>query len=198
MVAFILLLLVQFFLLQAYYGISFTLGMIICNLHVNSEKFKKLFSRSAVKYICLLVGLYFASYPFTGYQGSTAKSVYSPISFFDVYPHVISYITGNTLLFCVLLNAMRVKVLLTGKIFQFFGDISFMFYLTHFFLLFSFSPWLLYKLGDIGSSSFRLVVTGIASFTIITLASYLLHKLIDKPVLRLTNIYSKKLFEVCA
>jgi len=193
MVIFVLVLLAQVFLFQAYYGVSFTLGMIICNLHVNSERFKKLFSGAVIKYSCLLLGLYFASYPFAGYKGSTAVSVYSPISFFDVYPHVISYITGNTLLFCVLLNAPRVKVLLTHKIFRFFGDISFMFYLTHFLILFSFSPCLYNMLLPIGRTA-DLVVTVLATFGLITLVSYLLSRWVDKPVIKLTNSYSKKLF----
>ena len=188
--------LAQCLLMQSYYSVSFTLGLLVCELHQHSQKFNRYVSYPYTKFFCLAVGLYFASYPFTGYLGSTEKSMYAPISFFDTYPHVISYVFGNLLLFLFLLYAPKIKTLLSKPLLLFFGDISFMFYLLHFLVLFSFTAWLYQKLVPHLVTSANLWVCGICSFVLITLASYLFTRWIDKPVIRLCNNYTKKIFGI--
>ena len=191
---FILWILAQIFLLQSFYGVSFSLGMFVCMLHQRAAKFNGFFSRPFLKGICLVLGLYFASYPNTGYETSAQRSMYNPISFFDVYPHVISYIFGNLLLFLLLLHSPALKKLLSKRILLFFGRISFMFYLIHFLLLFSFSPWLYQKLGMTLVNTATLWLTAFISFMLITGVSYLLYKWVDQPVIKLCDRSVKRVF----
>lgn len=184
----------ELFLMQSFYALSFTCGLILCLLHNQSPVFSRLFSNPIAKTICLPVGLYFTSYPFTGYQGGIEKSIYAPICFFDVYPHVVSYLFGNLLLFLFLLYSSKTQAFLSRRLFLFFGEISFMFYLLHFLILFSFTAWLYQLLLPHLIAQANLWVCGIASFALITLLSYLFTLWIDRPAIRLTATYTKKIF----
>jgi peptidoglycan/LPS O-acetylase OafA/YrhL len=191
---FVGLILVQFIVLQEYYSVAFVAGMLFAHLEVHSLKFQTLFSKTSIKIICLLLGIYFGSYPFTGYQNAAANSVYAPISFFEVYPHVISYLIGVIFLFCFLVHSVTAKKILSGRIFQFYGEISFMFYLIHFLLLLSLSPRLYVRFNPSGNGSGDLVITGLLSFVAVTIAAYLLTRFIDRPVIKTCNRLVKKFF----
>lgn len=191
---FVSIILVQFVILGEYYSMAFVCGTLFANLQVNSNKFRSVFNTKAIKYLCLLGGLYFSSYPFTGYQNAAANSVYAPISFFDTYPHVISYLIGVLLLFCFLLHSKAAQELLTKRIVLFFGQISFMFYLIHFLLLLSFTPWLYHYLSAQYNTNLTLGVSLLTSFVLTTSVSFLLTKIIDAPVIKACNTYVKKFF----
>lgn len=193
---FLLWLLIQIFLLQSFYSVSFTIGLMIARLDVQSEKFKSVFSSRLLKWIFLVVGLYFSSYPFTGYELASNLSLYRLISFFDTFPHVISYVIGNTLLFIVIINATTVKNIFSRPILLLLGNISFMFYLIHFLVLFTFSGWCYQSLVPYLISSANITITGFLSFVLITLISYVLNKYIDVPVVKYCNVYTHKLFGV--
>lgn len=188
-------LLVQLFFLHSYNGAAFTVGLFLAYFQKNLVAFKMWLSKPILKYTCWLLGIYFASYPYTGYQNSVLSSVYKPISFFEVYPHIISYLLGATLLFCALSVSSKIQALLSTKTALFFGKISFMFYLIHFLLLFSFSPWLYQFLSGQVSLNASLFLTGLFSFAVITVVSFVLYKLVDKPVTILCNRYTTKIFE---
>lgn len=191
--------LVQLLVLKSYFGMAFTLGLLVAYIQTNVPRFTTLFSGKLLKSICLIVGLYFASYPFTGYETSSAQSMYLPISFFDKIPATISYAFGNLLLFCVILHSSRIQQFLSKPILLFFGNISFMFYLVHFLLLFSFSPWVFFHLfPSLHNTLSNYFLTGVSTFALITLVSFVLYKLVDLPVVKLCNIYSKRLFQPLA
>jgi peptidoglycan/LPS O-acetylase OafA/YrhL len=193
---FIFWILIQCFVLESYFSVAFTIGMMLCGLEKNSVKFKKVFSRPFIMFLCAAIGLYFASYPHVGYQGSTRHSFYAPISFFEVYPHIISFLIGDSLLLCFLMHSIRSQEFFSKKIFLFFGKISFMFYLVHLFLLLSFTPWFYNKLHSHMGMGPNLIISGIVSFAVISFASYALYLWVDKPVIKYCSIYLKKFFGV--
>lgn len=186
--------LIQFIVLQEYYSVAFVIGMLLAKLEVNSEKFNAFIAKPFVHYSCLLLGIYFGSYPFTGYQNAAAHSVYAPISFFEVYPHIISYLIGVIFLFCFLLKARFFQKILSGKLFLFFGEISFMFYLIHFLLLLSVSPVIFAQLANPHNTALNLIITGLGSFAAVTLAAYILTLLFDRPAIKLSNRFAKLFF----
>lgn len=188
------LMIVQFVVLEEYYSVAFVAGALFAKLETGSFTFKKVLSLPVVHYTCLILGLYFGSYPFTGYQNAAASSVYAPISFFEVYPHVISYLIGIIFLFCFLLYSGFTQKLLSKKLFLFFGEISFMFYLIHFLLLLSVTPRVYAWLANANDGGLDLAVTGLLSFLAVTLAAFLLTKAIDKPVIRQCNKFAGKFF----
>src|SRR5207253_125005 len=116
-----------------------------------------------------------------GYEKSTVHSLYAPISFFEKYPHIISYLFGDLLLFLFFLRSGTLKKIFTKKPFQFFGDISFMFYLVHMLILFSFSPWLFNALAHHVTRFQDLIITALLSMFVVSLVSYLLYEFVDKP-----------------
>ncbi|HOZ87803.1 MAG TPA: acyltransferase [Bacteroidia bacterium] len=186
----------QFLFLHSYYSAMFTMGLILCHLHLHSTRFNQLASQPIVKTICLAVGIYFASYPFTGYQGGSEKTVYQLISFFEKIPHFISYAIGDLLLFIFLLHSQFFKKLLSKSFLLFFGEISFMVYLVHFLIIFSFSVWMYQKLLPHLVSTANLWVTGLASFALIIAVSWLLTICIDRPWLTWCNVSIKKYFDI--
>ena len=111
---------IQIFFLQAYYSVAFALGMLLCHLHQKNALFNHIISKWPIRLLFLVIGIYFASYPFVGYEKSTVNSMYAPISFFEKYPHIISYLVGDFFLFCFLLHATRLKNLLSTSVFRFF------------------------------------------------------------------------------
>jgi peptidoglycan/LPS O-acetylase OafA/YrhL len=182
--------------LQSFYSASFTLGLMLSHLNLKSPAFNAFASKPLVKLLCLLMGLYFASYPFTGYEGVTQRTIYGPISFFDTIPHVISFAFGNLLLFIFMMHSARAKKILAWPTLLFFGEISFMFYLVHFLIIFSFSPRMYQFLQPYLVTTANAWLTGLASFVMVTLASWVLYLCVDKPVVRLCNVYTKKLFGI--
>lgn len=193
---FIVWLLAQVFLMEAYYGAAFTLGMLICSAEKNVPAFSEFFSRGLVKTLCFCIGLYFASYPFVGYVDSTKHSFYAPISFFEKVPHIISFLFGDVLLFCFILHSGRSKNVLSKGVFLFFGNISFMFYLVHFMLLLSFTPWIFNALSSHVGFISNILLSGITTFLLISATSYILYKYVDKVVLHACGVYLKKLFQL--
>jgi peptidoglycan/LPS O-acetylase OafA/YrhL len=193
---FIVWLLVQLFFLHSYNGAAFTFGLLFAFSQQHAPKLKQLLSKTAVKYTCLIIGIYFASYPYTGYQNAVLSSIYKPISFFEVYPHLISFLIGVVFLFAALSVSVKFQNLLSGKLFIFFGNISFMFYLIHFLILFSFSPSLYQAVLPHCSFGSTIFITGLLSFVVITLVSFVLYTIVDKPVIRLCNTYAKKIVGV--
>ena len=69
-----------------------------------------------------------------------------------------------------------------------------MFYLIHFLLLLSVTPRVYTKLSNTNDGGMDLALTGIISFGAITLAAYILTRLIDKPVIKISNKFAKLFF----
>jgi len=187
-------LLVQLFFLHSYNGAAFTFGMLFAFFRKSTVVFQQQLERPAIKYSALILGVYFASYPYTGYQGAVLNSIYRPISFFEVYPHIISFLIGSVLLFAAFSSSVRIQKLLGKKLFLFFGKISFMFSLVHFLLLFSFSPWLYRQLISSVSFEANMLITATVSLMLICLVSLVLHKIVDAPVVSLCNRYVNRIF----
>jgi peptidoglycan/LPS O-acetylase OafA/YrhL len=189
-------LLVQLFVLRSYYGAAFTAGLLICYSQINLEWFTKFFNSKPVKLFCFVTGIYFASYPFIGYQNSTNNGLYAPISFFEKYPHIISYFIGDLLLFCFVLHSNKIKNLLSHRIFRFFGDISFMLYLLHLLIILSLTPKIFHFFSFYVGRHANLCITLLITFAIVSGLSALFYRFIDLPVLRNCSKLIKKFFDI--
>lgn len=195
---FLLWLFFQLFFIRSYIGAAFTVGLLLAYAEVNEPKFGTFFSRKPVRFFCFLVGLYFATYPYTAYEGASKKSVYALISFFDKYPHVISHFFGDVLLFVSLLYSKKAQGFLSASAFLFLGKISFMLYLTHFLVVFSFSPWLYIRLLESCSHDVSVSICGLLTFGLTVLISWILYRIVDKPSLDFCNRKTAELFKVAA
>lgn len=171
---------IQFFILKEYYSIAFITGMLLARLNAEETRFAFFCKKIWARLLFLLVGLYFGSYPFTGFQGAVLHSIYVPISFFETYPHIISYFVGTTFLFLFLLQSERLQNFLSLKVFLFYGRISFMLYLLHFLVLLTVAPLLEQALHN-------LLLSFISTLVFATALAWLFTKYIDEPVVRLSN-----------
>jgi len=187
-------LLVQLFVLKYFNGAAFTMGAILARVHVSSGNSGSLFSGRVVKTFCLLLGLYFASYPFVSYENAVFYSVYKPIAFFEKYPPLISYFIGTTLLLVFILSSPKTQRLFSRASLVLAGKISYMLYLVHLLLVFSFSPWfynqLLYRCSFVTNVCF----TGLATAAVVVLVSYLMYLILDRPVLTLSTRFAARVF----
>lgn len=194
---FVFWLVAQLVFMQSYYGAAFTIGLLLAYSEIHLPALHRLLSNRFVKLFCFVGGLYFASYPFTSYQNAAAHSIYAPISFFDTYPHIISYLVGTVLLFCGLLHTPGLQKFFSSKLLIFFGSISFMFYLLHFLVLFSFSPWLFRLLLSSGSAAnVGLLICCSLSLLVVALLSWLFYRLVDEPALQFCNKWIRRFFDV--
>ncbi len=184
---------VQLFLLQSWYGAAFTVGVLLAALQRDSEKFNQVSEHRVFRGLCLLAGLYFASYPFTGYVGAVKNSIYRPISFFETYPHIISYLIGVSLLFLFMLRAHTLNKILSSKPLLWLGNISFMLYLLHFLILFSFSPWLYQLLKKEMNLELSLSLTAALSLLASLVFSWLSTALVDRPSIRFSHYIARRL-----
>jgi peptidoglycan/LPS O-acetylase OafA/YrhL len=187
--------LIQILVIRSTYGVAFTLGILICDLHVNSERFKRLFSRYLVRAFCLAAGLYVSTYPFVSYEGALAKSVYAPLLSIKSENHVIVCAIGVALLLCWLLHARRIQSLLHNRLLLFLGEISFMVYLVHLLMVFSVAPWLYKNLSHHLGNNTCATVTGSLTFGVVVLVSWILYRVADKPVVKYCNIFIGRLFK---
>jgi peptidoglycan/LPS O-acetylase OafA/YrhL len=190
----VLWLFVQLFVLHGWYSSAFTIGLLLAYLHQNNSVFSFFFTNRIVKTVCLIVGFYFVSYPYVGYKNSTINSIYFPISFLETGPHIICYLIGGTILFCYLLHSNASQKLFSQKPFLFLGNISFMLYLIHLLIIFSFSPFIFQLfLHDYGFKT-GLLITGALTFGLVFTSSFVLTVWIDKLVLKLCHAYTEKYF----
>ena len=171
---------IQFFILKEYYSIAFVTGMLLARLNAEETQFAFFCKKIWARLLFLVAGLYFGSYPFTGFQGAVLHSIYAPSSFFETYPHIISYFVGTTFLFLFLLQSERLQNFLSLTVFLFYGRISFMLYLLHFLVLLTVTPLLEQALHN-------LLLSLISTLVFATALAWLFTKYIDEPVIRLSN-----------
>lgn len=190
---FVFWLVVQLVVFNGYYSAAFTCGLILAKYRIQSPTFVQFFSKKQVQWCCALIGLYFGSYPYTGYEQSTSHSIYYPISFFDKIPHLISFLIGSVFLLLFFLHSNKMQSIFAKKQLVWFGKLSFMFYLLHFLMLLSFTPWLYHLFAASLSRGIALSLSLIFSFILTTLLSYIFTKWIDGPTFKICDWINKKI-----
>lgn len=121
--------------------ISIFLGYVLCDfMHSKLAIKEKLCKNQALNWILFIVGFYFLSYPSAGfgYEGTIWGIL--PFVFVNYY-HILGA-------FCCLFAILNLKVIqrfFSGKVFQYFGRISYSLYLVHFLVIATFSAWFLLK-----------------------------------------------------
>jgi peptidoglycan/LPS O-acetylase OafA/YrhL len=179
-------LLVQTFVLRWHYGHAFTAGVIICELYVTG-RLSKLFASRTTRMAAYLIGIYLASFPFVSFEGVLEQSVYSWMVSLQPQQLLVLYTIGLTMVMAALLRSELIGKVLRARAFLFLGKISFMFYLSHFLILTSLTPWLYQAFSAVFPLSVNLLASAIGSLALIVFTSRLLHVAIESPVLRLTR-----------
>ncbi len=192
---FVAILIFQLIFLHTFYAAAFTIGVLISYSEIHFMLFLKIVSNKMVHYVFFIVGIYLASYPFTAYQNTLSVSMYYPIVFLEHTAKNPSYLIGTVLLFCFLLNAQKVKIILSNKVFVLLGKVSFMFYLIHFVVLLSLSAISVHYFSLYFSSAATVIISLSISFFTALMSAYLLFKWVDKPILNFCNRNFKRVIK---
>jgi len=177
-------------LLKTYY-LAFIIGMILSDLYTgkNSEKFTV--KNSLVKVELLVVGLFFGSYYLGGWWGeSLCESLHlSILNSSELFRTI-----GAGLVFIVLLKRTKLKKVFSNKIFVFLGKISFTMYLLHLLVIYSVSSLLFMALFTVLPYNISYIIMFLFTFPIVLDVSYLAHKYVDDPGVRLSRMIYDRYF----
>ena len=116
------------------------LGYVLCDLmHSDFPRLHRFLSRKWLNWILLLAGLYFCSFPSSGfgYEG-TVWQILMPFVFVNYY-----HILGVLCLVLAVLHLEPLQRFFSTKMFRYLGRISYSLYLIHFLVMATFGAWFL-------------------------------------------------------
>lgn len=168
-------------------------GMVVGDLLYNDYKWvKKLQQQKWLLWIGLILALLIATYPPIGEYSQVVKQ-----SAYGLFPAkvLLYYIgAGAIVLFCAC-SLERLQKALTNKVFDFFSEISYCFYLIHFPVLCTISSAFYLLLKDSVNYHVLALMNYILTIAVCTGLSWLMHKFVEKPGIRLAEAVTKKLFQ---
>jgi len=168
------------FAVKKYYSVAFSSGLLICYLQHNNIIFKNLTANNYFKVLMLLCGLYFTSFPLLSYQNGLTYTIYAPIDFMQEHGfHKLAHIFGCSALMVVFINSQKLKSIFSIKPIQFFGKVSFSFYLLHLCLLLVFASRIYELLFPYLINSINISITFIISLSCILTVSFLFYRYVD-------------------
>lgn len=168
-------------------------GMVLGDLLYNDYKWvKKLREQKWLLWLGFFGALLIASYPPIGEYSQVVKQ-----SVYGLFPAkvLLYYIgAGTVVLFCCC-SLEKLQKVLTGKVFDFFCEISYCFYLIHFPVLCTVSSAFYLWLKDSVNYHVLALMNYILTIAVCTGLSWLLHRFVEKPGIRLAESITKKLFQ---
>lgn len=179
------------------YFIAFVLGMMLCDINnSNVNNFSKIISSKLSVIFTLIIGLYFASFPYVNVEGTIYE--FLVIEGLNIDYFMMYHIFGAVLVLVAMLGSDVLQKLFSVKIFRFLGNISFSLYLIHFTIICSFSSYIFIRFINKGMSyNVSFLITFFTSMILIFILSYLMYKYVDSKSVKwskwiYTNIFQKK------
>lgn len=168
-------------------------GMVVGDLLYNDYKWvKKLQEKKWLLWVGFFAALLIATYPPIGeYSQVVKKSIYG------LFPAkvLLYYIgAGAIVLFCVC-SLEKLQKVLTNKVFDFFSEISYCFYLIHFPVLCTVSSAFYLLLKDSLNYHLLALINYVLTILVCTGLSWVMHKYVEKPAIKLAETFTKKLFQ---
>ena len=168
-------------------------GMVAGDLLYNDYKWvKKLQEQKWLLWLGFFGALLIATYPPIGEYSQVVKQ-----SIYGLFPAkvLLYYIgAGTVVLFCCC-SLEKLQKALTGRVFDFFCEISYCFYLIHFPVLCTVSSVFYLWLKDRVNYHVLALMNYILTIAVCTGLSWLLHRFVEKPGIRLAESVTKKLFQ---
>ena len=170
--------------------LPFIMGAVVCDLtYCPPAWVEKLSKQKWLMWLLLLFGLALGSYPPIGEADRLVGSVYAMIP-----PKVmIYYVIGAAGVLYALMHLKPVQNVLGKRIVTWLNTYSYGFYLTHFMVLCTFSCGLYLALYQYVNYHVLAVINYILSFGLTVLISFLIHKFVEIPGMKLANGIAKKL-----
>lgn len=168
-------------------------GMVAGDLLYNDYKWvKKLQEQKWLLWLGFFGALLIATYPPIGEYSQVVKQ-----SVYGLFPAkvLLYYIgAGTVVLFCCC-SLEKLQKALTGRVFDFFCEISYCFYLIHFPVLCTVSSVFYLWLKDRVNYHVLALMNYILTIAVCTGLSWLLHRFVEKPGIRLAESVTRKLFQ---
>ncbi len=175
---------------QQSYFLGFILGIIICDLWYNQDRFKPVLRWLSWPFLPL--GLFLLNWTTSTHQ-TTFYNQFSLQNFTPVSLSILAHTIGAALLIIAALSLASLKRLLEIRPVQFLGRLSFSLYLIHFIVIGSYASYLFGHLILSHSYNQSFILTLIPSLLLTFIAAWLFAKLIDEPSIRLAKIIGTKL-----
>ncbi|WP_455844824.1 acyltransferase family protein [Pantoea agglomerans] len=168
----------------------FVIGMIFSDLYTK-ECFK---ISSVMRFIMFIAGLFFVTSPYQREGVDVYGGMYFYLKLFDVSKYTDIYqvmmLIGSILIFSSILNSELSVKILSSKVTQFLGRVSFPLYIIHATILSIISYLLHSYFNEITMQVFLLVVLVTIPFCLII--SSLFERYVDVPSIKLANILANK------
>ncbi len=170
--------------------LPFIMGAVVCDLTYRPPLWlSKLSEKKVLMWLLLVFGVALGSYPPIGETSRLAGSIYAMIP-----PKVmIYYIIGAS---CVLYAVLHLKMpqkMLGSRVLTWLNTYSYGFYLTHFMVLCTFSCGLYLALYEHVNYHLLAVINYLLTFGLTVFISFLIHKFVEIPGMKLANGIAKKL-----
>ena len=162
--------------------LPFILGTAICDLTYQTPLWlEKLSKQKWLMALLLLGGLFLGSFPPIGERMEGTIYQFFPLKI------IVFYNIGASMVIYALLHLRAPSRFLSWKPFVWFNQFTYGFYLIHFAVLCTFSCSFYLALHDRSGYHLLAAMNWILSFVLTTLLSYLMHKFVEKPGIRLAG-----------
>ncbi len=170
--------------------LPFILGAVVCDLTYRPPMWlSKLSEKKWLMWLLLLFGVALGSYPPIGETQRLVGSIYEMIP-----PKVIIYyIIGASCVLYAVLHLKATQKVLGSRAITWLNTYSYGFYLTHFLVLCTFSCGFYLALYEHVNYHVLAVLNYILSFGLTVFISFLIHKFVEIPGMKLANGIAKKL-----
>ncbi|MEI6101459.1 MAG: acyltransferase family protein, partial [Eubacteriales bacterium] len=170
------------------YYLGFVLGILICDLYCHREQFIK---NRALKWLLLAVGLYLGSFPDIN---PVSKVLYGYLHFSDSI-FIVYHTIGAALIISVVINSLKITKILSLRLFQFLGKLSFSMYLTHVAVLFYIAYPIFKNLqNQMIPYKYCFLITAAIYLGITFAFSYLMYLFIDQNGIKFSNYLYNRFF----
>lgn len=162
--------------------LPFILGTVVCDLTYQEPAWLcKLSNKKWLMVLLLLCGLFLGSFPPIGERMEGTLYQFFPLKI------ILFYNIGASIVIYALLHLKALAKVLAIKPLIWFNQFTYGFYLIHFAVLCTFSCGLYLALQDKLSYHVLALINGLLSFILTTALSWLMHRFIEKPGMRLAG-----------
>lgn len=162
--------------------LTFVLGAAVCDLTYQAPRWlDKLTKQKWLMGLLMILALFLASFPSIGERLEGTIYQFFPLKI------ILYYNLSAPLLIYAVLHLDIIQKILGNKLFVWFHQYTYGFYLIHFMILCTFSSGLFLGLKDHMNYHVLAVLNYVLSFGIITLVSVAFNKVIEKPGIRLAT-----------
>lgn len=174
--------------------VCFVIGIFLNDLNVNQKFNYKLFKSPILHIFLLVLGLILTVYPVT--LVGKHEYIHGLMQKFSGNNDLIYRIIGATIIFFVLLNSSVLQKILSIKLLNKIGEVSFSIYVIHLSILGTLTSYMVFELNKYLEPRYSALIAIPISCLVIYIAGVLIHKYIYLNGVKMANFICKKALEL--